>query len=72
MDLFGGIKRAKRNVVMWLDIKILASGSSGNCCYISDSKTSLLLDCGIPINQIKKGCDFKLHEIHACLVSHGH
>lgn len=55
-----------------MDIKILASGSSGNCYRISDGKTSLLLDAGIPIRQIRIGCGFRLSEIGGCLVTHYH
>lgn len=55
-----------------MDIKILASGSSGNCYRISDGKTSLLLDAGIPIRKIRVGCSFRLSEIAGCLVTHYH
>lgn len=55
-----------------MDIKILASGSSGNCYLINDGKTSLLLDAGISIKQIRIGCGFRLHEIAGCLVTHYH
>jgi phosphoribosyl 1,2-cyclic phosphodiesterase len=55
-----------------MEIKVLASGSSGNCYRISDGVTSLLLDAGIPIRQIWKGCDFRLSEIRGCLVTHYH
>lgn len=53
-------------------IKSIASGSSGNCYIISDGKTQLMLDCGITLKQIQKGCDFSLHEISGCFLSHGH
>jgi phosphoribosyl 1,2-cyclic phosphodiesterase len=53
-------------------IKSIASGSSGNCYKISDGKTSLLLECGIPIKKIKLGCDFDLSDILGCLVTHEH
>ncbi|MCL2357610.1 MAG: MBL fold metallo-hydrolase [Defluviitaleaceae bacterium] len=53
-------------------IKILASGSKGNCYRISDGETSLLLEAGIPIREIQKGCDFRLSGIGGCLVSHEH
>lgn len=58
--------------VRQLDIKALASSSKGNCYIISDNNSKIMLECGIPINQIRRGCDFKLHEIQACLISHGH
>ena len=55
-----------------MNIKILASGSSGNCYKVGDGKTSLLLECGIPIKKIKEGCDFDFSDIAGCLISHEH
>ena len=55
-----------------MDIRVLASGSSGNAYVISDGTTSLLLDAGIPIKAIKTGCRFRLHDIAACLITHEH
>lgn len=55
-----------------MDIQVLASSSSGNCYRISDGKTSLLLECGIPFKEIQKKLSFKLHEIDGCLVTHEH
>lgn len=55
-----------------MDIKVLASGSRGNCYRISDGVTPLLLECGIPIKQIRQGLEFGLTDIAACLISHEH
>mgnify|MGYP000966548978 FL=1 len=55
-----------------MDIKILASGSSGNAYRISDGKTSLLLDAGIHFRAIQVGCDFQTGSISGCLVTHRH
>jgi metal-dependent hydrolases of the beta-lactamase superfamily I len=55
-----------------MDIKVLASGSSGNAYRISDGKTSLLLDAGIPFRAIQVGCDFRTGNISGCLVTHRH
>lgn len=55
-----------------IEIRPLASGSAGNCYWISDGKTPLLLECGIPIREIKKGLDFRLSEVAGCLISHEH
>ncbi len=55
-----------------MEIKVLASGSSGNCYWVSDGKTPLLIECGIPFKKIQEGLDFKLSEVKACLVSHSH
>ncbi len=55
-----------------MEIKILASGSSGNAYRISDGKTSLLLDAGIPLKAIQVGCGFKVTQIKGCFVTHSH
>ena len=55
-----------------MDIRVLASGSKGNCYLVSDGSTPLLLECGIPIKQIRQGLGFGLTQAAACLVSHEH
>lgn len=55
-----------------MNIKVIGSGSSGNCYRIDDGTTSLLLEAGLPIKKIKEGCDFDLAGISGCLVTHEH
>ncbi len=55
-----------------MDIKVLASGSSGNCYYISDGDSPLLIECGLPWKQIQQGIGFRTSELAGCLVSHEH
>jgi metal-dependent hydrolases of the beta-lactamase superfamily I len=55
-----------------MDIKIIASGSSGNAYLIGDGKTRLLLDAGISFKRIQVGCGFQTSSIAACLVTHRH
>lgn len=55
-----------------MEIRILASGSSGNAYRISDGKTTLLLDAGIPIKAIQVGCQFRVSQINGCFISHSH
>ena len=55
-----------------MDIKILASGSSGNAYLIGDGHTLLLLDAGIPFKRIQIGCGFRTSSIDGCLVTHRH
>ncbi len=55
-----------------MDIKVLASGSSGNCYYISDGDSPLLIECGLPWKQIQQGINFRTSELAGCLVSHEH
>jgi phosphoribosyl 1,2-cyclic phosphodiesterase len=55
-----------------MDIKVLASGSSGNAYVVSDGTTTLLLDAGIPMKAIRAGCGYKLYEAAGCLITHAH
>ena len=55
-----------------MNIKVIASGSSGNCYLISDDKTSLLLDAGISFKQIQIGTNFNISNIGGCFVTHRH
>jgi len=48
------------------------SSSQGNLYQIFDSGTSLLLECGVPIQKIKKALNFKLSNINGCLATHFH
>lgn len=55
-----------------MQIKTLASGSDGNCYYITDGETPLLLDCGIGYREIQTALNFKARQLHGCLVTHEH
>lgn len=55
-----------------IDIKVLASSSRGNCYKITDGVTPLLLECGIPWKEIKRGLEFNTSEIAGCLITHEH
>jgi phosphoribosyl 1,2-cyclic phosphodiesterase len=56
-----------------MKIKTIASGSTGNAYLISDGKTSILLECGVPIKKLKEALDFKLAQtVLACFISHEH
>lgn len=53
-----------------MEIKALASSSNGNCYFISDGKTNLLIEAGININRIRKHID--LISLAGCLITHEH
>lgn len=55
-----------------MEIRPIASGSSGNCYYISDKTSSVLLDAGIPIKRIMEGCGYSVARVNGCLVTHAH
>lgn len=55
-----------------MEIKVIASGSSGNATLISDGETALLLDAGISYKELQRGTGFKLSSVEGCLVTHEH
>ena len=56
-----------------MKLKCIATGSSGNCYTLtSDSGETLILDCGIPIKEIKKGLNWNIRSVVGCIVSHTH
>ena len=56
-----------------MNINPIASSSKGNAYLIGDGMTTLLLECGIPFNELKKKSKFVVpSKIDACLVSHSH
>lgn len=55
-----------------MEIKVLGSSSKGNCYVVSDGKTRLLLDCGVPVRTIMAGIEFKPQTVAGCLITHSH
>ena len=51
----------------------IATGSTGNCYTLtSDSGETLILDCGIPIKEIKKGLNWNVKDVVGVLCTHKH
>ena len=53
----------------------IASGSSGNCIYVGDDTTHLLVDTGISKKRIEEGLDslgIKGPELNGILITHEH
>jgi phosphoribosyl 1,2-cyclic phosphodiesterase len=56
-----------------MKLKCIATGSAGNCYLLtSDSGETLILDCGIPIKEIKKGLDWNIKDVVGVLCTHKH
>lgn len=54
-------------------LKCLGSSSAGNCYLLtSDSGETLILDCGIPIKEIKKGLDWNIKDVVGTICTHHH
>lgn len=56
-----------------MKLKCIATGSSGNCYLLqADNGETLILDCGIPIKEIKKGLDWNIKDVVGVLCTHQH
>lgn len=54
-------------------LKCLGSSSAGNCYLLtSNSGETLILDCGIPIKEIKKGLNWNVKDVVGVLCTHKH
>ena len=55
-------------------IRPLASSSEGNAYLVTetDGRSPLLLDCGLPVAQLKQATGYRLSTLAGCLVSHEH
>lgn len=53
-------------------IKVLSSGSSGNCYIIQAKNEKLVLECGINYKDILKGLNYSIKGVVGCLVTHKH
>ena len=53
-------------------LKVINSGSSGNCYIITCNNEKLILDCGIPIKEIKKGLNWNIMGIQGTVCTHCH
>lgn len=55
-----------------MKLKVLASGSSGNCYLLQSENETLILECGINYKNILHGLNFNLKGIVGCLITHEH
>lgn len=50
-----------------LTLRVLATGSSGNCYFLRHDNGVLILDGGIPSKDIKKALNWRLEGIQAMI-----
>lgn len=50
----------------------ISTGSSGNCYALEMGGKYLLLDCGVPYMEIARSLNFKMLNVHGCLLTHEH
>lgn len=55
-----------------MKLKVLGSGSHGNCYILEGETSSLLLECGLRWKDILKGLNYRIDNVAGCLISHEH
>lgn len=55
-----------------MKLKVIGSGSSGNCYLLECNNECLIMDAGIPIKDIKAGLDYDLSKVVGAIVTHNH
>lgn len=55
-----------------MKLKVLGSGSAGNCYLLQREKETLIIECGIKYKDILKGLNFDISNIVGCIISHEH
>lgn len=55
-----------------MKLKVLGSGSSGNCYILENDNEALIIEAGLPFMEVKKALDFNVRKIKAVLITHEH
>jgi phosphoribosyl 1,2-cyclic phosphodiesterase len=55
-----------------MKLRVLGSGSAGNCYLLQNEEETLIIECGLPYKNILKGLNFNLNNVVGVLVSHEH
>lgn len=55
-----------------MKLKILGSGSSGNCYILENDNEALIIEAGLPFMEVKKALNFNIMKIKAVLITHLH
>lgn len=55
-----------------MKLKVLGSGSSGNCYILENDNEALIIEAGLPFMDIKKALNFNVMKIVGVLASHIH
>lgn len=53
-------------------LKVLGSGSSGNCYILESDTEALIIEAGVPFLDVKKALDFNVRKIKAVIITHIH
>lgn len=49
-----------------------ASSSAGNCYFLGNNNEGILVEAGIPLNEIEKNLNYDISKIKGCIITHEH
>lgn len=55
-----------------MELRIVGTGSAGNCYILHSKNEALIIDCGMPFKDIKASLNYDLSNVVGCLVDHSH
>ncbi len=55
-----------------MKLKVIGSGSKGNCYLIEGENEALIIECGVSFGLIQQALDFDFSKVVGCLVTHEH
>lgn len=55
-----------------MNLKVLGSGSSGNCYILESNAEALIIEAGLPFREVKIALNFDIRKIVGVIVSHCH
>lgn len=55
-----------------MKLKVIGSGSSGNCYLLDDGRHVLVIEAGLPFKEVKEAIDYETSRIVGVLSSHEH
>lgn len=53
-------------------LHVVGTGSNGNLYLLEGKNSALVIECGMPLMDVKKALNFDLSKIAGCIVSHHH
>jgi len=55
-----------------MKLKVVNSGSVGNCYILENENETLIIECGVSIQEIKEAINFDIKKVVGCLSTHLH
>ncbi len=55
-----------------MKLKVIGTGSRGNCYLLESAKEILMIECGVKASSIKSSLNFNLNKVVGCILTHEH